>query len=407
MWRATAILAILCGVMLFTFQNCAGGGEEEDTSNSSKDQDKLDAAPFAFDVTTNELSYLTCTQSGQSTPLDPAIFYTFKLGAYTKFGNVTGVRVRDDFFSYADSNYKAPYGSGTPEGQASVDQISNLLGNSANNKGSQLQLAVRSRTQLQTIDSTAATPKSGSDYFDILAEPLTSTTNANLLARSRGQTINYFNSGSGLAGKLIEGRVAFTTNALIEETIRQDLSSQYLLALTYKFDTSQGAADYAARAPASEIGKTMGKVYGRGYVLAFAQADSRFSMNPSRVLQSVSELDLGTDLNRPAAGATWDCPTNYRYMVVEMTPTDLRNQYCPVSDSTTWSTSQKAEVEVIKKHVKSEDFDINPVKRCIVPKKAHCYGGTVPVAYDTSQACGSQQSKDCAHFFSLCTRRAP
>ncbi len=416
-------LALVAGFtavfMLLFFQNC-GAPVEEETDLESKNQQKFDAAPFAYDTTVNEISYLSCSRGSKNGHmLDNQVFYSFRVGAYTKAlsSQKAGVRLSDEFLSFADNNYIHPYGSTVPQDQADPTQIKELLLNSAINKGAQLQLAIRPRNQLSTsITTVNTTPILNSDYTN-LASSLSVDAIAEVLAVSRTTRINEFTGGAGLSGRTIDGALYFNQSETAAEEVRQGLQNTDFLALTYTLDpeSDQGASSaYVARAPASETGKSFGRVYGRGFAINFAQGNASYIENPRRVMSGLSEVLLSDDLSKVQTGAQWKCDPKYRYKIVQLAD---RATYCPKQAAETLTGEAKEEYNMIARHLRGA-WEINTTKKCAVPTAGNCYPGDAPkgVQYlspeDAAFAstpvadleCGPTKPRDCVHYFSLCVR---
>src|SRR5690606_24299926 len=111
--------------------------------------------PFAFDGTFDQISYMSCCGDGAS---GKEGFYTLMAGSY--YGG--GVRVKDEFISYARTQVKPIY----PETQANTAQIKEYLSMTPANVDSALHTAIRVRGALYSVRANGGSAAPRVDYIE-------------------------------------------------------------------------------------------------------------------------------------------------------------------------------------------------------------------------------------------------
>ncbi len=410
--NALILPLVVFGILsiLIVFQNCGGGAEEVD--KDAKELSEMAAAPFAFDTTMNELSYLSCSEGRSGHSLDPTIFYSIKLGAFQKSATneKAGVKLSKDFLSFVDSKY--PLASNG--GHGDPVKVAKALASADINKGARLQLTVRPRGSLQSeVLSVDSRSDEGKNY-GYISRSLSSEDIAPQLAATRDAPVTSFTGGLTAADREVVGSLRFYDSEDAMQVVRTSLHNTYILAMTYTFDSESvsGTDQFLARAPAGQNDKVGGKVYGRGYLPHFKAADiGGTTPLPLRVLDTVDEINLGEDLTKKVAGITWTCDPRYRYKIIALKD---RATVCPAQGAL--SPTQALEYEMVKKHLRPEYWDVNVGARCAVPRQGSCYDESAPILYTlpsepgyasipvAERDCGPTKPRDCVQFFSLCTR---
>ncbi len=427
LWRGVAVVGVSL-LLVTSFQNCgkAGfdanldselAGSTTDASLSSQfgqsDATKVAAVPFAYNVLADVISYNSCT--GSTLQSNPA-FYTLKIGSHYN----GGVQLRQSFYDYINTNFKPIY----PNTTLSASQIKNYLAYSPANKAAAPQLAIRTRGKPQALRTASGTANVGLDFINLLSD-LTNDRFMDPIIKSGTASVSYFPMAIEPTERSIVGQFSYNNSEAVAQSLRNDFRNAAQIALTYTVD---GADAYAARAPSST---DTSKAYGRGYNLTFSVDVAPYtkvvsgnsyalpkSNNPNNILTAVQEVNLENPSS--SSGATWSCDANRRYLVVRQQDQIL---LCPKeSSSLLQDANYRAELALVRKHLRPEDWDVNVTLRCAVPKTGLCYpnetlnGSVVGIQYDQSQECfqgsdtqsfdnpSAPPTKRCAHYVSFCTR---
>jgi hypothetical protein len=240
-----------------------------------------------------------------------------------------------------------------------------------------------------------------------------------------------------VTGKRIEGNLAFVNGYALADQIRNFLSNDGFLAMTYTqpatvtSGTSSGGvaqqtlarseADFAetptSGTPPPAVDPTR-SFYGKGYRIFFSQPRHYAGgvMNgsfPPIAMDRVEEfrLDNINDTTRPQ----WTCPQTMQFRIVRIQDITLAGSDCPlIADG---QNTDQAGLKIVRNSLRVEDWYVNMAKRCIVPKRerlsdSNCYGagsGTIQntkIIYDLSQACSFSNSLNiCTNFASVCYRQ--
>jgi hypothetical protein len=410
------------GATFFAFQNCGKAGfdnasEDATVIASSKDT----SAPFAYNASFDQITYNSCFGVGLST--NPA-FFTLKAGAY----DGGGVKMTQEFLTYAKEKLKPSY----PSTEVTVEQMKSFVGETAENAAPTLQMALRTRGAPQQVrNPTGSSPSLNTDFMNLMTD-LTDDRIMEPIFRALGGVANYFPLASSQAQRLMEAKITYNTDEALAYSLRNDLSNNGMLALTYT--GPPGSSAFAARVPSSAsstntAGATVTDTtvaYGHGYNLAFAadiapmtqrlhpgKTVAPNSRNPNNILVSIQEANLENP--SVSTGAVWSCDQTRRYVVVKAG--DVAS-ICPAdSVDRMGDVNYRRELEIVRRHLPAEQWDVSIDRRCVVPKSGSCYnnaGGTdeETVEYDQTLPCyqGIQGladptvTKRCAQYLTICLR---
>lgn len=407
---------VASALLMVFFQNCGKAGFDTTTQSSVNlsSSTKLTGAPYAFDASFDQITYNSCANTnlaGQNA------YFTLKAGAYQSAGVILTTAYRE--YVKNQSVIKTENGA-----LPTIDQIKVHLSNNIENTDSRPQIAMRSRSSIQEIRSpSGVAPAEGVDYFTVLGN-LTDDRWMDPLVRYTGW--NYFFNLAPENQRALEMSLTYNTNEGLAQGLRNDLANYGMIALTFR-DHPENGGSTRARVP---TGATDSRVaYGRGYLPLFeaviapyttsihsGAATAPHSLNPNNILTRISEIDLKNPSQ--SSGGTWTCDPNRRYVVVQ--PSDQK-VYCPRDPfAAMLNSSYRAEYEIVRRHLKPEEWDVSVYYRCAVPKVGSCYitqmaNGSAPlIEYDQAQPCyqavagipynGNTPSKLCAQYISICNR---
>jgi hypothetical protein len=409
-------------VFIFAFQNCGKAGfdkvaEETIIDSSSKDT----TAPFAYSASFDQITYNSCFGVGLG---NNPVYFTLKAGAY----DGGGVNLTPNFLSYVKDNLKPSY----PSTEVTVEQMKSFVGETVENASPTLQMALRTRGAPQQVrNPSGASPSLNKDFVNLMSD-LTDDRIMEPIFRALGGVVNYFPLAANQSQRVMEATLTYNADEGMAYSLRNDLSNNGMLALTYTGPV--GSSAFAARVPSSSsridsTGATvmdMTIAYGRGYNLTFAADIAPMtqllhsgvtvapnSRNPNNILVSIQE----SNLENPSAstGVIWTCAQARRYLIVKAE--DAAN-YCPADPVDRMANANyRRELEIVRHHLPAQQWDVSIDRRCVVPKSGSCYknvGGTAeePVEYDQTLACyqGIQGladpsvAKRCAQYVTICLR---
>lgn len=427
-WRAFGGI-VASAVVALSFQNCGKAGFDSslDSSLGSASTDAalatkygeatgalVAAVPFAFDTGFDQITYNSCSES---TLTGQPGFFSIKAGAYQNMG----IKLNSNFFSYVDSNFKPSYG----ESSISATQYASYLGDSPANKGAVANFAIRSKANLYNVYSAASSVTMGTDVLSLVGNLTDPAIVDGLTDKNAGYT-SYFPFST--ESTTIEATLTFNSSQSVAQAFRSVLAGDGLLAATY---LSSASDPNTIRSPSSTT--PMKTAYGKGYSLTFTQPASVNAtsgrVTPLNIIGSITETDLSTGYG---TGASWNC--SRQYMIIR---SQDQASYCP---ALTWDQLQDAsirrELEIARRQLRTDQWDINPVYHCAVPKgQVSCYnedfvnGAAAGVNYfpggDPSAVAGSPESKGecfnpllqagsystatiptkrCANFITICAR---
>lgn len=402
-------LAAIAGIF---FQNCGKAGFEagvmDDSSITGSVTGEAVGAPFAFNATFDQISYNSCAMNGLNT--NPG-YFTFYAGAYDN----GGISINNEFINYARSTLKPIYPSST----VSDEQIKQLLSESPANVNSMPQFSTRLRTDvIRVVTKNDANPTENIDYINFFGD-LTDDRYMDPMMKGKPAAINYFPLGPSNK-KRMEAKLQYNImNDTDAQVIRSGISNSGMLSLT--FNTNAGNTQSIKGTQAGDAAKAQGK----GYYLTFSNDKAYYTsafvnasapphaLNPNNVLATIQEVDL----SRPgvASNAVWNCNPTRRYVIMRRADAAL----CPAEVFPNMNDANyRRELEIVRRHLKAEYWDVNITKRCAVPKEQDCYpsetlnGQQIGIMYDQTQPCfqngvnyGSQVPvQRCAQYVSICIR---
>jgi hypothetical protein len=363
--------------------------------------------PFAFLATADTISYMSCTR--MPTTLDTSAYYTFRVGAYN---------------SGAGLSLTSAYGTAT-QYYSSVNR-GQALSQSTANSGATLQLSVRQLGNFQNVLSGAGSAVApGLDTGPFLSELDTNPLASQLGSLVNGAFNNFF-QGSFLnftgGNGLMQSSLIFMESETASYSVRAHLNNrQAILAMT--FTESAAAADTSARAPAAASPASV--AYGIGYLLQFTAppAYPGWATSDPRVLQSVTEMDLGGGTLVPPTGLPWNCPATSNFKIVQ--PSDVfptatgSNFVCnmqPDPQMSSLSAADQATMTAVRSVLPIASWYVDMTNHCVIPKTAaaltSCYGdrtGSVNIDYTSGSCTAFNQSTqvigNCPHWVSICTRQ--
>ncbi len=416
----SAVLAV--GALVFAFQNCGKAGFDNALSDASITTSSKDsAAPFAYSASFDQITYNSCFGLGLST--NPA-YFTLKAGSYDS----GGVNLTANFLNYVRANLKPAY----PSTEVTVEQMKSFVGETVENASPTLQMALRTRGAPQQVrNPSGSNPSLNTDFVNLMSD-LTDDRIMEPIFRALGGVVRYFPLAINQTQRVMEAKLTYNNDEGVAYSLRNDLSNNGMLALTYTGPS--GSSAFSARVPASASTKNSAGAtvtdttvaYGRGYNLTFAADIAPMtqslhqgstvapnSRNPNNILVGIQE----TDLENPSAatGAVWSCNQSRRYVIVKA---EDSASYCPADPVDRMAdATYRRELEIIRRHLPAEQWNVSVDRHCVVPKSGSCYknvGGTAeePVEYDQTLVCyqgiqglsDATVTKRCAQYITVCLR---
>lgn len=408
--KSTAVVAGVCS-LIFAFQNCGKAGFDQaiDESSVGTVDANSAAAPFAFDASFDQISYNSCAGTGAS---NKPGFFTIKAGSY----GGGGVSIRPGFVSYAKSKLQPSY----PATEVTAEQLKQFVAGTPENAEATMQMSVRTRgapNQLLTVSGSA--PTLGYDYVNVLMD-LTDDRIMDPIFRATGAAVNYFPLAMTANQRVMEAGISYNKDIGMAYSVRNEFVNSRMLSLTYSgFRTN---AAYAARVPAGVTDISV--AYGRGYLLNFAADIAPYTIlasgnaaaqpdtyNPNNTLVGVQEINLESP--SASSGAIWSCPQARRYVIMRVQDAAA----CPPDPfSRLADANYRAELEIIRRHLRPDHWDISIDRRCVIPKVGSCYlnnaGAEEPVEYNQANQCyygvsgvpTRNVANRCAEYVSVCNR---
>ncbi|WII72706.1 hypothetical protein QJS83_02330 [Bdellovibrio sp. 22V] len=408
-WRATSGI-IASFILVVSFQNCGKAGFDAELDSGldvglsdaeltakygTSTAAKVSNIPFAFDATFDTITYNSCAETQLRN--NPA-FFSLKMGAYSN----GGLKVKSEFFDYADQNFKPIY----PETTLSENQYKELLADSPVNVGAVPAVAVRVKNSLHDVYTMNNNVTLWTDVIPMIGT-LTDSLVMDSFAR-KGTTATYFPFSP--EQKVMESTLTFNSSEELAQEYRNIFGTSGVLALTFM---ANNAEVYKVRSPSSA--SPVKTAYGKSYSLVFTpnpQIGGQAVTNPANVLASVTENDLAN----PSVGAkNWNCSRIYKVVRSQDAAT-----MCPTMAYATLqgNAGYRNELDIVRRHLPAHQYDVNVQYRCVVPKTGvSCYkeetvNGAPVVEYDLSKECfrtnGSYASgvpnSKCMHHVTICTR---
>jgi hypothetical protein len=351
--------------------------------------------PFVYDTSIDQIAHMSCSNI-PSNSVNKSAYFTYRVGAYTS----AGILLKDSFFD-ALKNKK-------PEYQAEV------LTQSPANTDTIVQVALRGYDNYQSIYTKTGTAVIDSDYANMFTALGTEEVADLLIAQPVGARVRHVRSGTA-GGFRMEGSLYFTEREALVEDTRAYLrgygsnNGRGLLTVTY----TNGSA-YSARSIVDlndddkDTTTNARSVYGRGYELTFRKPATINNSNEAglreNVLATVTEKTL--DPMNPIAAGTWTCDPGMQLRIVRAEDINKTGARCrKIPDPAVLSP----ELRVIRNSLRAEDWYVDLVNRCIIPKKSGpgCYGAVTDIKYNLGDACTTDPStgfSNCTQFASICYR---
>jgi hypothetical protein len=302
--RKTLTLVSLIFLMLL-FQNCGVSEENGLDDISSAEQSAADALPFAFDVTVDQIAYMSCdsnsvNQSGK--------LFNFKAGA---FGDNEGIKIRNNFRSSIGAKSKA--------------FVLRSIAASKRNSGAGVVMSVREGSKFQgPVKIGNSDGGSQEDAFGNIIAPLIWSPGFGITLSSekvadflwdRPDGVNYLEGFPALIGKSFEGEISYNAQGA-QQIIRDSVESDAYLTFTFAIDDLNDLGS-KARSPSSETGvgaAARNSVWGKGYKMEFAQMNPSRPGSPRRALSGLTGFNLE---NESSLDESWVCPVSERYIIVK------------------------------------------------------------------------------------------
>lgn len=326
-WGLLAFAAIALTVPVL-FQNCGKAGfdssdEALSLSSLTSSDTKLSSAPFPYDATLNQISYMSCPMPAKSGRKDAVDlnnpFYNVRAGSYdnstyaTTFG-ATG-------FSTPELNHRLRHGIGLS--QKFLDYVNNTFKHS---EPSFLKAKMIAHPAVQNLNPVLAlinadrshdTGGLGFDYglgkgFTPMVGSLSSDTMGNYVANlplssGYGSVKQSFFSAYDPSQRAMVGSLSWGQNEIDRDNFLTQLNSNLVLTLGYMDTTTY----LDLRGLASPDGDNVKTVYGKGYQMTFGtQSTEGLVALKSTMLKGIQEFNMETkpmsDIST-AESAQWEC----------------------------------------------------------------------------------------------------
>jgi len=432
-----AIIVVTLGAILGFFQNCTPAVPFGNVDYFSS----LVSSPhFPYEAGLDQLAYMSCSE--QSDVGNDGTFFTFKAGAYDHLGLRISQTYRDNVVKVDDQN------------------VAFALQESTFSAGTRLQLAIRSLDNLQLTYIDQENGVSGLDGFDFnnFFPPMgTQLLAETLWFMQPNDYLRVFAGAQSISNLRFEGRLQFMKSQLMENDLRSFLSNRGVITLTFATQgeiTPIGPGSYndlvvvgdgstpapiggaigSAKVGTEKVGIASAglsqnlaqNVFGMGIQPQFKQPLTSLGGNPGpdmppRVLSRVQDIIIDERLNGQIP-RTWSCPDSMQFMIVlpgDATYTDVNDNEITRCAMLPDPPVLSAEMRRIRQSLLAEDWFIDPIRRCAVPKADHveqgsCYGRnsqtqrTHLINYDSypTQGCGfGNPAGLCPHYASICFRQ--
>ncbi|MCB0415580.1 MAG: hypothetical protein KDD50_14680 [Bdellovibrionales bacterium] len=399
--RAVAIIFTTLGSigLAFIFQNCAGGLSSDTESASSSASSN---APFAFDISVDTISYMSCSSMSNE---DPTAYYSFRAAA---LGSNAGVKLSSKIRDYVGDRFAERY--------LSVIQ-------SSKSQEAQAQLSIRGSDGARQLQSVMG-DKNGNvrlgEHVGLILGPLDSEAIVKELWRQEdGVRSQFLSTIPGLeSDRAVAGQIRYLHN---NDTagIRADMngSSGVMMALTYGSLPVMGNELMAL----SDFEDKTKQAYGRGYFMEFGQQTAADSLL-DRELLTIREESLE---EVKGEALQWSCPNLLKFKIVreedavhgragiDPVLADSSKTYCRKGVDP-YLPGSNAAFDVVRGILDpdKDDWYIDLHNMCVIAKKdsGYCYGtlqnnSSFKVIYNGTCVDGTSQAQ-CPHFVSICTRTA-
>ncbi len=423
---------MICIVLIVpVFQNCGNPTLDEEASlevGTTSDPKILstEAKHFPYELSINQVAYMSCPNTAGSSGVHSSTF-TFKIGGYDVTGTPTtalgmkegGLRINPSYFSELNAQF-----ANLP--QSSKDgKFLEALSSGVYTKTTGLEVALRS-TQLGLRTMVYARGSSPEDQIGKFLPILSDSGVASALiekakTNSTGYT-NYFPNVSEQILKHFESGISIPVGEGSDESVfRSELSNTMLV--TGFADTAVASATSYGNEPFTKDKTSKDSMLGTGFGFTFSRPGGvNFSNYPARTISNIQEFDLSPA--RPqAVAANWNCSLKLkivretdRLMPVYVT-SSTKKEACPFEPvAAQASSTAKAQMQVLRRFLPAEYWDINLTDKCVVPRNGTnlCYAGNVdPIVYDSYffptavqagqyTGCSVSGQYECAHYVTVC-----
>jgi hypothetical protein len=407
--RTPFIILAVIGLLLGFFQNCTPAVP---FGNVDYYQQATSSPIFPYEVGVDQVAYMSCSE--QEDIFNDGTFFTFRVGAYDS----KGIRLTDEFRQSLRQIY--------PE------DVPAVLSQSLSSARSNLQLAIRTMDNLQLMYVDQDNGEDGSNGFDFnnfFPNMGDEALNQILWSMEPGDYLRVFPSAQFSEQYRFTGELKFMKSQIMENDLRTFFGSRGILAVTFAEAleiTPLGPGSFtnlqeeAGLNFSNNTNNLAANVYGAAIQPRFKQPSLRGGNSgpdlPPRVLASVTDVPIDERVNinfeRP-----WVCPENMQFMIVlpEHATDESGRVRCRMEPD---PINPNEDYRILRQSILGEDFYIDMVNRCVVPKPDHtvegsCYGRnentnlTFDINYDTYQvSCGfGDDSGLCPHFVSVCHRQ--
>lgn len=424
----SALTGVVLGMLalITTFQNCSTQDFSNTLSQGSKDANGINESnagsiPFAYEFKVNQISYMSCSHSGDKEPVapnrlanpnnisDPNVFYTFKVGAYTPLPNESlnsnaGLSLRTAYLDYMKTTFST-------NGSVPDKTIQDSLAYGTAHTGAALQIAIRNDRNLTAIIGAPMGQVTFSLLQNVLLDKTEFLPQLSALFNSSNRPLTSLGTSSEVFYRM-ETALHFEQDSLYQEytaeTLRSSLTTtaHNLLALTYSENLRDIANKDIYHKARSVTTDENNRVWGTGFRVKFA-TDSRVDQG-QRVIGEVIPIDL-SKLERTTD--SWSCPDAYRFMI--MSPQDpvpgMGGMLCQDMEENSLDPAKKVAMKRVRRHLPAAEWGVNLDQRCVFPKNNNfnCYANRAfkEVQYSTGKcgiSGGIYLDKSCAEFVSFC-----
>ena len=424
--RNSVILAFLLsfGIIGIFFQNCTTAVPFGNENYYSK---LVSSSVFPYEVGFDQVAYLSCSEQGNIQSDGEGTFFTFRVGSYRNMGIRITQEYRDQIEKITEQN------------------IINALNESQMGSGLNLQFAIRSLDNLQTIyvdQKNGSEGIEGSDYQNFF--PQTGDEDLSNILWYLDPDLYLRNYSSGLRAReyRFEGHLKFMTSQNMERSLRSFFSNRGAITLTFaKFGENKpvGPGHFIAlqdedQKNDSDLNNIRQNVFGMAVRPRFKQPDipgggSPGPDMPPRVMGSVTEHIIDRRKTISNVGV-WECPGDMQFMIVlpeDATYRELDLNFKPTGDEIIRCAMKPDPIQpgprlqIIRQSLYSEDWYVDLDRSCVVPKAGFvvpgtCYGlnsktrETHKIHYEvfdsSKKECGFQSDLGlCPHYASVCYRK--
>lgn len=402
MGKKIAFYVAAASAMVLLFQNCGKSGFESqsqlDSLNSSSSDSKVTSAPFPWDPSVNFITHMSCPNVNQYQGTNNP-FFTFRMaasdvGAFRVIRKTliskgltpnvpdiadAGLTFRTDFLDYMDKNFPRTTDHATPATIQSVLTSNSLFQNT------QVQLTFRNINDL----SQWGLRGDGSVIAYNAMDKLGTADFAKALTDKYGQMVNWFpvktESKRNFRGQL---HAAAAPANFDDTTFIRSIDQGFYLHLGFSQNTQLSSSNIVIKG-IGPVTDDQSRLYGRGFRFLFGAPNDAVlknvttdtyklryaASNPPLGIstRSISEWDTSTSGGPTQLTSQWAC---FSYAIVR--PEDAVR--CPREDVT---LIKRDELDVIRKTLPADEFDVNTTLRCVVPTS---YAAGVGSCYINSAA---------------------